>query len=150
MPAVSFERLPPGRRDHLSVEQRSHAMSLVRRRDTRPEIALRRALWRAGVRGWRCDVSSLPGRPDVAFSNGRLAIFVDGRLWHGHPSKYPGRLTPYWLAKIDRNVARDRDNDQALAAAGWTVLRFWDHDVLGRSENCVRIVTDALSRSRSR
>src|SRR4051794_7063607 len=79
----------PIRRDHLTPEARSRAMSKVHRRDTSAELGLRRGLWRAGVRGWRCDVGHLPGRPDLAFTKLQVAVFVDGLLWHGHPRRYP-------------------------------------------------------------
>src|SRR3954469_23963555 len=80
-----------GMTDNLTKEQRSLNMSRIRRRDTKPELALRRALWRAGLRGYRVDKKTLPGRPDVAWGRARLAVFVDGAFWHGHPSAFtPG------------------------------------------------------------
>ncbi len=105
-------------------------MASVRSRDTGPELALRRGLYAAGIRGWRCHRRDLPGRPDLAFGRRRVAIFVDGAFWHGHPSKYwPGRSSGYWDEKIARNMARDRRVDGELAEAGWTSLRFWDFEV---------------------
>lgn len=105
--------------DTYSPEVRSRVMARVKARDTAPEMALRRALYRAGVRGWRCHRSNLPGKPDLAFGRVRLAVFVDGGFWHGHPSKYwPGRSGGYWDAKIARNQARDRKADRDLAGAG--------------------------------
>lgn len=105
-------------------------MRRVRSSDTGPEMLLRRALYAAGVRGWRCHRKDLPGRPDLAFGRSRIAVFVDGGFWHGHPSKYwPGRSGPYWDAKIARNQARDRRVDQELAALGWVVLRLWDFEI---------------------
>jgi DNA mismatch endonuclease, patch repair protein len=105
-------------------------MRRVKGRDTAPEMALRRALYRAGVRGWRCHRTDLPGKPDLAFGRVRLAVFVDGGFWHGHPSKYwPGRSGGYWDAKIARNQARDRKADADLAASGWRCLRMWDFEI---------------------
>lgn len=105
-------------------------MRRVRARDTAPELALRRALYALGVRGWRCDRKGLPGRPDLAFGRQRVAVFVDGAFWHGHPSKYwPGRCGQYWDQKIQRNRERDRRTDSALAATGWVSLRIWDFEV---------------------
>jgi DNA mismatch endonuclease, patch repair protein len=105
-------------------------MARVRSKDTGPELALRRALWRIGVRGWRCHRKTLPGKPDLAFGRARVAVFVDGGFWHGHPSKWwPGRSGPYWDAKIGRNIVRDRAADEALTAMGWRVVRLWDFDV---------------------
>jgi DNA mismatch endonuclease, patch repair protein len=105
-------------------------MAAVRRRDTTPELALRRGLWAGGVRGWRCDYGRAAGRPDVAWPSLRVAVFVDGAFWHGHPSRHrPGRSGRYWDDKIARNVERDRRNDAALTADGWIVLRVWDFEV---------------------
>lgn len=116
--------------DNLTPEQRSRAMSRIKRRDTRPELLLRRALWAAGARGYRIDDRRLPGRPDLAWTSRRVAVFVDGKFWHGHPSAYkPGQHGAYWDEKIKRNVERDRAADEQLASLGWSVLRFWDFDV---------------------
>ena len=134
-----------GRRDHLSTEGRSRAMAKVHRRDTSAEIRLRRSLWLAGVRGWRCDVASLPGRPDIAFSRWRVAVFVDGLLWHGHPTKYPARLTEAWRAKIARNVERDREANRRLQDIGWRVIRLWDRDIRKDPEASVERIRLALT-----
>jgi DNA mismatch endonuclease, patch repair protein len=105
-------------------------MAQVKGRDTGPELALRRALFRAGVRGWRCHRKNLPGKPDLAFGRARLAVFVDGGFWHGHPSKYwPGRSGEYWDKKIARNQERDRQADADLIELGWRVLRLWDFEI---------------------
>jgi DNA mismatch endonuclease (patch repair protein) len=71
--------------DFLSKETRSRVMSRIRSKNTKPELALRRALWAAGVRGWRVHSNWVPGRPDIAFTRRRVAVFVDARFWHGHP-----------------------------------------------------------------
>jgi DNA mismatch endonuclease (patch repair protein) len=105
-------------------------MSRIRGKDTKPELALRRALWATGVRGWRCHWRAPGGRVDVAFTRWRVAVFVDGAFWHGHPSKWrPGQFEGYWDAKIRRNVERDKAQDDALTAAGWSVVRVWDFEV---------------------
>lgn len=105
-------------------------MSRIRKTNTKPEVALRRALWAAGVRGWRCHWRGPAGSIDIAFTRWKLAVQVDGSFWHGHPSKWqPGRWTGYWDDKIKRTIARDRSQESLLAAAGWRVLRFWDFEV---------------------
>lgn len=105
-------------------------MVSIRSADTRPERLLRSTLWHAGLRGFRCHWRGPGGRIDVAFTRWRVAVFVDGSFWHGHPSKWqPGRWKGYWDEKIKRNVARDQRHNDALAEAGWRVLRFWDFDV---------------------
>src|SRR2546425_221369 len=85
---------------------------------------LESALHAAGLRGWRCHRRDLPGVPDIAFSRPRVAVFVDGRFWHGHPDYFTfGKSGPYWDAKILRTQRRDRLADDALLSAGWRVIR---------------------------
>jgi DNA mismatch endonuclease (patch repair protein) len=125
-------------------------MAAIRSRDTKPELLLRRTLYAQGVRGWRLHRRDLPGRPDLAFGPPRVAVFVDGAFWHGHPEHFtPGRSGDYWDAKIARNRERDRDADAALAAAGWVVMRFWDFEVLEDAARCARLVAQALTTRRS-
>jgi len=124
---------------------RSRLMAGIRTRDTAPELALRRALWAAGVRGWRCNRKDLPGRPDLAFGRAKLAVFVDGAFWHGHPSKFqPGKSGPFWDEKIRRNQARDRAADAALASGGWRILRLWDFEVYREPDVVVARVINEL------
>jgi DNA mismatch endonuclease (patch repair protein) len=131
--------------DTYSPEVRSRTMAAVRGKDTKPELVLRRALHAAGVRGWRCHRKNLPGTPDLAFGRSRVAVFVDGSFWHGHPSKYwPGRSGPYWDAKIQRNQERDRRVDAELAALGWRSLRLWDFEVERTPDAAVAAVVALL------
>lgn len=98
--------------------------------DTRPERRLRTALWNQGVRGYRLNRAGPDGRIDIAYTRWKVAIFVDGSFWHGHPSKWqPDRWTGYWDEKIKRNIARDERQNEALRRAGWRVLRFWDFEI---------------------
>jgi DNA mismatch endonuclease (patch repair protein) len=120
-------------------------MARVKSRDTGPELKLRRALYRIGVRGWRCHRANLPGKPDLAFGRARLAVFIDGGFWHGHPSKWwPGRSGEYWDAKIARNQERDRRADRELGELGWRVLRLWDFEVEKNVDEAVRRVLELL------
>jgi DNA mismatch endonuclease, patch repair protein len=117
--------------DRLTKQQRSRLMSRVRSSNTAPEMLLRRTLYALGARGWRCHRKGLPGTPDLAFGPSKVAVFVDGAFWHGHPSRHtPGRSGEYWDAKIARNQARDRQVDYELRRIGWRVLRLWDFDVV--------------------
>jgi len=116
--------------DTRTPEQRKRIMSAVKGKDTTPELALRCALHAAGVRGWRNHYKPAPGTPDLAWPALRVAIFVDGAFWHGHPSRHkPGRSGAYWDDKIARNVERDRRVDTELQAAGWSILRVWDFEI---------------------
>jgi DNA mismatch endonuclease (patch repair protein) len=131
--------------DTRTPEVRKRIMAAVRQRDTAPEMQLRRALYAAGLRGWRCNYRNAPGRPDVAWPALRVAVFVDGAFWHGHPSRHrPGRSGPYWDKKIEGNVARDRQIDVALRSAGWVVVRIWDFEVRRELPRAVERVCDAI------
>lgn len=128
----------------MDPEVRRRVMSSIRKKDTVPELALRSALWRAGIRGWRCH-AKLPGTPDLAFMRWTLAVFVDGVWWHGHPDHLPnGRRGEYWDQKIAGNIARDKRVNAELSDAGWLVLRMWDLDLLSCPEAAVGRVVDAL------
>ncbi|WP_088974475.1 very short patch repair endonuclease [Micromonospora coxensis] len=131
--------------DHLSKQGRSRVMAAIRSKNTKPELALRGALRLFGAPGYRIHLRSLPGRPDIAYTRWRLAIFVDGVFWHGHPDHFkPESAKPYWKEKISRNQERDRENDAALAAMGWTVLRIWDLEVKSDPSTAARRVTEHL------
>lgn len=130
--------------DHLTLDQRSKLMARVRTRDTAPEVALRRALYAAGIRGWRLH-RPLPGKPDLAFGRARVCVFVDGAFWHGHPDHYRGQSGPFWDRKIAGNRHRDERVNSQLEALGWTVVRLWDFEVRKDPADCVRIVAKALA-----
>jgi DNA mismatch endonuclease (patch repair protein) len=112
-------------------------MAAVHARGSTAELAVRRRLWANGLR-YRLN-AKLHGKPDLLFPGSRVAVFIDGDLWHGNswrvrglPSleaQFPNR-TEWWVAKITRNMERDRQVNEQLAAEGWTVLRFWESDTL--------------------
>jgi len=112
-------------------------MRSQRRRDTKPELALRRELHRLGLR-YRLDRQVVPGvrrRADVVFVGARVAVFVDGCFWHCCPvhGTRPKANDEWWAAKLERNVMRDRDTDQRLASAAWSVVRLWEHGDMRRA-----------------
>jgi len=113
--------------------------------DTAPEVALRRELWGVGLTGYRLHVRNLPGRPDIVYSRWKVAVFVDGGFWHGHPDVFQfGAKGEYWDNKIRRNQDRDRRVTEQLTAEGWRVLRFWDIDVARDATAVVLAVARAL------
>jgi len=103
--------------------------------NTRHEQALRRELWRLGCR-YRKNVRTLPGRPDIVFTEAKLAVFCDGDFWHGRHwtalrrTLRTGTNAPYWTAKIARNKERDETVTTTLQEEGWRVLRLWETDIL--------------------
>lgn len=122
-----------------------------RRTGTKPEMRLRSSLHRRGHR-FRKDhllrTGTVRVRPDVVFTRWRVAVFVDGCFWHGCPEHQhiPKRNLDYWVPKLEANIERDRRVDAALEAAGWVVVRVWEHD--GVSE-AVEVVQDALDEQRA-
>lgn len=130
----------------MSPEVRYRVMSSIRKVDTKPELALRRALRGQGITGYRLHHGDVPGRPDVAFPRWRVAVFVDGVFWHGHPDYFqPGKLSAYWDKKIGGNVARDARVNGQLAEAGWLSVRIWDVAVLADPTYAANQVADALA-----
>lgn len=131
------------------------ARAASRKRGTGCEVALRAELWRRGLR-YRIDVATLPGRPDVVFVGARVAVFCDGDFWHGRDldariaKLARGHNAPYWVAKIRANVARDVRHGRALASAGWTVLRYWESDILRDPIAIANEVEGAVTRVRRR
>ncbi len=102
-----------------------------RRRDTSPEMSLRRAVHALGLR-YRVDFPPIPSirrRADLVFTKAHVAVFMDGCFWHACPEHYvpPSTNADYWVPKIERNRLRDRDTDERLEAAGWTTVRVWEH-----------------------
>jgi DNA mismatch endonuclease, patch repair protein len=143
--SAGFSGTLPGMTDFLSRETRSRVMARIRSRDTKPELALRRELWAIGVRGWRCHPPGIAGKPDIAFTRRRVAVFVDGCFWHGHPDFFtPGKSGAYWDTKIKRTQERDRLANEALSAADWHVLRFWDFEIEEDVRACAERVENAL------
>ena len=111
----------------MTREQRHRCMSRIRGRDTKPELVVRRWLWRQGYR-YRLYVKSLPGRPDIVMRKWRTVIFVNGCFWHGHDCQChrPATNAKFWQDKIERNRERDARNQALLQAAGWHVIVIWE------------------------
>jgi DNA mismatch endonuclease (patch repair protein) len=129
-----------------TTEERSKLMSRIRGTNTKPEKALRKALWALGVR-YRLNVKKLPGKPDIVIGKHKLAIFVDGEFWHGYDwkAKKPKIKSDaeYWVKKIEGNMARDQNNNEKLRSQGFLVLRFWEQELRKDIDGCVRQILKA-------
>jgi len=115
-------------------------MSRVKSKNTSPELLLRRALRTKGV-FYRIHVSNLPGKPDLVIRRFALAVFVDGGFWHGYnwdvKKEEIKSNRDFWIAKIEGNMKRDLNNREKLEAMGFTVMRFWDHELRKNLSVCV-------------
>ena len=111
-------------------EATAKTMRANRAKDTKPEITLRKALWAAGLRGYRKNVRGLPGTPDVVYGRARLAVFVHGCYWHQCPrcarNRTPKTNALYWEAKFALNAERDARQLRELDALGWRTLVVWE------------------------
>ncbi len=122
-------------------------MSRIRGRNTGPELTLRRALWSLGLR-YRLH-RKMPGRPDIVFVKRRVAVFVDGCFWHGCPlhAVRPKSNGRFWTRKLRKNKERDKEVDEILTSEGWTVMRYWEHQIEQDMGNVIRSVVKAVRRS---
>ena len=128
--------------DRLTPQQRHSNMAAIRSKDTKPEIIVRRGLWSRGFR-YRLNYKRLPGHPDLVLRKYRTCIFVNGCFWHGHHihlpfdhlqftiedsecCKIPKTNREFWVAKIRRNMERDKEEQRKLAAMGWHCITIWE------------------------
>lgn len=123
-----------------TTAQRSKIMSKIKAKDSKPEVLLRKALWNLGYR-YRKNVKALPGTPDIVYKRYKLVIFIDGEFWHGYNWEEKKlkikRNRAFWIPKIERNMQRDRINNDLLEESGWCVLRFWAKDILSNTDECI-------------
>ena len=123
--------------DTLSKSERSVRMSLIRGRDTKPELRLRQRLHALGYR-FRVNVPELPGKPDLVLPKYKTIIFVHGCFWHGHANckvaNSPKSNTKFWIEKFRQNRLRDRRNSRKLRALGWRVLIVWECGLNSRAQ----------------
>ncbi len=129
--------------DDISIQQRRKNMQHIRSTDTKPELILRKLLWHNGYR-YRKNWKGLPGKPDIVITKYKLCIFIDGEYFHGkdwengeREKVLRGNNHLYWVTKIEKNIHRDREVENALCNLGWKVIRFWSKDVLKNSERCL-------------
>ena len=135
--------------DNLTVEQRKKNMQHIKSKDTKIEVALRKALWKKGLR-YRKNCVDLPGKPDIVFTKYKVAVFCDSEFFHGKdwevlkPRLEKTKNSDYWIKKISRNRERDEKVNKQLLFLGWTVIRFWGKDILKNTDECVRVIEETL------
>jgi DNA mismatch endonuclease (patch repair protein) len=148
--APSFFGLEPA-----SPRSTSAARGSSRKRGTRCEIEVRRALREIGVT-YSLRNKGLPGSPDLVFPRERVVVFCDGDFWHGRDLEKrlnrlrAGHNASYWIAKITGNVQRDARNRRALEELGWTVLRFWEGDIARAPDRIANRIARELRRANRR
>ena len=124
-------------------------MQSIRSKDTKAEIALRKALWHNGYR-YRKNYNKLPGRPDIALTKYKIAVFCDSEFFHGkdwdlkRKKLQNSERADFWISKIERNIERDRENEKALQFLGWSVLRFWAKDILKDTAGCIKTIEELI------
>jgi DNA mismatch endonuclease (patch repair protein) len=151
MDSTTRMTLEEPRTDPLSPEERSARMALVRSRDTKPELRVRRFLHAAGLR-YRLHQRVASARPDLVFPARRTVVFVHGCIWHRHPeptcplTRTPKSRIGFWTSKFAENVARDARQWAALEAEGWRVLVIWECQTtnLGRLDTLRRAITGGI------
>lgn len=134
--------------DVLTPEQRRRCMQANKGKGTGPELALGRLMWRSGIR-YRKHPKDVPGTPDFCIRKYRLAVFVDGEFWHGRNWEQRReklkKNREFWIAKIERNIRRDREVNRLLRSRGWKVLRFWETEVRREPGLCLSEILGYLS-----
>lgn len=135
--------------DVLTKEQRRKNMQHIRSKDTKIEILLRKGLWHKGIR-YRKNYSQIPGKPDIAITKYRIAVFCDSEFFHGKDwEKLKSRLLKgdkgdFWVNKIGKNREHDEAINKELAFLGWTVIRFWGKEIAKNVDECVRVIEEAI------
>ena len=135
--------------DNLTPEQRKKNMQHIKSKDTKIEVKLRKALWERGFR-YRKNYKELPGKPDIVFTQYKIAVFCDSEFFHGKdwevlkPRLEKTQNSEYWLKKISRNMERDDEVNKRLLFEGWTVIRFWGKDILKDTDECIRGIEETI------
>lgn len=135
--------------DVLTREQRRKNMKNIKSNDTKIEVMLRKALWKRGYR-YRKNYKELPGKPDIVLTKYKIAIFCDGEFFHGKdwevlkPRLEKSNNSEFWINKISKNRERDEEINKKLLCLGWTVVRFWGNDIKKCTDECVRVIEEAI------
>lgn len=134
--------------DNHTPEQRHFNMSAIKSKNSKIEMVLRKALWNKGIR-YRKNYKKLLGKPDIAITKYKIAIFCDSEFWHGYnwdeKKNEIKSNQEFWYRKIENNIKRDRYVTETLQQQGWIVLRFWGKEILKDINKCVEIVKSFVS-----
>lgn len=131
-----------------SEEITHRIMASIKQADTEPELMLRKALWKRGLR-FRKNFKQLPGKPDVVFTRAKIAVFCDGDFWHGHNWALRGLssldeellgYSDFWREKILHNIERDKTVTEMLKNDGWCVIRFYESDIRCNLDSCIEVI----------
>lgn len=135
--------------DRLTPEQRHKNMSNIKSKDTSIELLLRKALWKKGIR-YRKNYKKIPGTPDIAITQYKIAIFCDGEFFHGkdwevlRPKLEKGSNPDFWIKKIGKNIEHDNEINKELNFLGWTVIRFWGNDIKKKTDECIKVIEEVI------
>ena len=124
-------------------------MSRMGSKDTKPELMIRKAMWAAGLRGYRLHWKKAPGKPDIAFPGKKKALFIHGCYWHRCPScnlPTPKNNADFWTSKFNRNKERDAENLDKLSAQGWSSLVLWECQVKSDIVHCMDLIRIFLAK----
>ncbi len=135
--------------DNLTKEQRHKNMVNIKGKNTSIELCLRKALWNKGIR-YRKNYKKLPGKPDIAITKYKIAVFCDSEFFHGKdwevlkPRLEAGNNAEYWVPKISRNRERDEEVNKELLFLGWTVIRFWGKEIKKNTDECIKVIEETI------
>ena len=129
-------------------------MQAIHSRDTSIELTLRKALWHRGIR-YRKNYKALPGKPDIAITRYKIAVFCDSEFFHGRnwasslkAQVLRGNNAEFWSGKIERNMARAMETAPRLTTMGWTVIHFWGEEINRHLDDCIRVVEEAIEEAK--
>ena len=135
--------------DNLTKEQRHKNMVNIKGKNTSIELCLRKALWNRGIR-YRKNYNKLPGKPDIAITKYKIAVFCDSEFFHGKdwevlkPRLEAGNNAEYWVPKISRNRERDEEVNKELLFLGWTVIRFWGKEIKKNTDERIKVIEETI------
>ena len=129
--------------DKLTPEQRHKNMQAIKNKDSAIELLLRKELWSRGIR-YRKNVKTIFGHPDIVFKGKKVAVFCDSEFWHGYDwetnKENIKTRRDFWIPKIERNIARDKEVTETLESDGWIVIRFWGKEIKKNTKECADII----------